>query len=93
MKNWMTVLSVATCLSVAGIAQAQDAAAPPPPPVPAGDATVTATTTTTTEVPGTICAETVDYGTMPATGGAPLAMALGGALTAAGAFFLRRKVS
>lgn len=92
MKNWMTVLTLGVGLSAASIAQAQEGvpgAAPPP----VGDTTVTATTTTTTEVPATVGAETTDYGTMPATGGAPLAMALGGALTAAGAFFLRRKLS
>ena len=90
MKKFLMMLGVTGVLSV-GAAFAQPAATPPagapattPPPV---DTTVTSTTTTT-DVVG---AET--YGTMPATGGAPIAMALGGALTAAGAFFMRRKLS
>ena len=91
MKNWMKVLSLGGVLLTAAAVQAQPAAAPAAaPPV---DTTVTTTTTTdTVGAPAVIGAEN-NYGTMPATGGAPIAMALGGMLTAAGAFFVRRKIS
>jgi hypothetical protein len=89
MKNWMKVLSLGGILLSAAVVQAQPAAAPV---APAVDTTVTTTTTTDTAgTPAVIGAE--NYGTMPTTGGAPIAMALGGMLTAASAFFVRRKVS
>lgn len=87
MKKILSLLSVAGIVAFAGIAQAQDA-------VPPAGAGVEVTTETTTTVPGeTVVGAYEDPGTMPATGGAPIAMALVGSLTAAGAFFARRKLS
>jgi hypothetical protein len=92
MKNWMKVLSLGGILLSAAVVQAQPAAAPVP--APAVDTTVTTTTTTDTAgTPGSTVIGAENYGTMPTTGGAPIAMALGGMLTAASAFFVRRKVS
>lgn len=92
MKNLMTILSLGGVLLAGGVAYAQPAAAPATtPPV---DTTVTTTTTTSTDPIGAPGAEVTDAtGTMPTTGGAPLVMVLSGGLTAASAFFLRRKLS
>lgn len=86
MKKWMTIFSLSGVLTVSGAAYAQTMTAPP------GDATVTATTTTTTTAGAPEAIGVEETGTLPTTGGAPLAMILGGTLTAAGALFLRRKL-
>ena len=97
MKKLSSILGVAGVLALGAVAQAQapgDPGAPPAMAPPPGDTGVTVTTETTTGVGGadmTIGAE--DPGTLPTTGGAPIAMALVGTLTAAGAFFARRKLS
>jgi LPXTG-motif cell wall-anchored protein len=88
MKKFAAVLGVTGMLAVSAVAQ-DPGMAPAP-----GDMSVT--TTTTTEVPTTdpaVVGAEVTTTTLPATGGAPIAMALAGALTAGSAFFLRRKLS
>lgn len=80
---------LAALLSVTGIL-AMSAAAQEPAPAPA-PTEVTVVTETTPGDSQVIGAE--DAGTLPTTGGAPLAMALAGALTTGSAFFLRRKLS
>ena len=87
-SGWM-VLSCALALSSATFAQ--DA------PATAVESTTTTTTTTTDVAPvvegETVVQETaVTETTLPATGGAPLLMALAGALTAGGALFGLKKV-
>jgi hypothetical protein len=85
MKKFCLMLGLCGVLSV-GAAFAQPAATPPAAaPV---DTTVTSTTTTTTDPVGAD-----NYGTMPKTGGEPILMSLGGIVTAASAFFMRRKLS
>jgi hypothetical protein len=93
MKNLSTVLGAASVLFLCAVAQAQDPAMAPaaPPATPGADVTVT--TQTTTDY-GDAGADTIVGDvpvTMPATGGAPIALALVGSLTAAGAFIARRK--
>ena len=94
MKIAPKLIALTAIFLAATVAQAQMQTAAP---APAG---YTATATATTGNPPAIGAEDAvaapaqpDAGTMPATGGAPLAMLLGGSLTAASAFFLRRKIS
>lgn len=91
MKKFAAVLGVTGMLAVSAVAQ--DPGMAPAPGAP-GDMSVT--TTTTTEVPTAdpaVVGAEVTTTTLPATGGAPIAMALAGALTAGSAFFLRRKLS
>lgn len=95
MKKLSSILALSGVLALGIAAQAQDPGAPPADAAPPADPGVTVTTETTVEqpAPDTMIVGTDDPGTMPATGGAPLAMALAGTLTAAGAFFVRRKLS
>lgn len=94
MKKWMAVLSCSGTLLLAGAAFGQGAA-----PKSAVDAAMapetTVTTTTSTSTGGDVLPGAPDEngGTMPATGGAPLAMLLAGSLTAASGLFLRRKLA
>lgn len=87
MKKLATILSVAGVLAVGTAGWAQE-------PVPTEDLEVRTTTETTTGYanPDVMPMEETTYATMPATGGAPIAMALLGTLTAAGAYFTRRKL-
>lgn len=87
MKKFAAVLGLTGVIALSAVAQ--DPAAAPP----AADMTVTTETTTTIPEGDMTIVGTQDVGTLPATGGAPIAMALAGALTAGSAFFLRRKLS
>jgi hypothetical protein len=91
MKNLSTVLGAASILFLCTVAQAQDPAVAPA-PAPAPDVTVTTQTTTGLDAPDTIVGDTAPD-TMPTTGGAPIALALVGSMTAAGAFIVRRKLN
>jgi hypothetical protein len=94
MKNQLMIWSLGSILLIAAAAQAQQATTPPPVPVPAPAATtVTSTTTTTSGGDTDVIGAEPTVGTMPTTGGAPLAMMLSGGLTAAGAFLLRRRLA
>lgn len=89
MKKTAGILSLAGVLAMSVTAAwAQD-------PVPPGDVEAQVTTETTLEqanAEGDFVTSESDYATLPATGGAPIAMALFGTLTAAGAYFTRRKL-
>ena len=85
MKKLLGLFAVGSALFLGGIAQAQPVATTP-------GVTVT-TETTTGAMPGAMSLDApAETGTMPATGGAPIAMALSGILIAGGAFFARRKL-
>ena len=86
MKKFLSLLAVGGALFSGGVAQAQAPGMAP------GGSVTTETTTTTGAEPGAMMVD-APTGTMPTTGGAPIAMALCGALTAAGGFFVRRKLS
>ncbi len=90
MKKFAAVLGLTGVIALSAVAQ--DPGMAPAPGAP-GDMSIT--TTTTTEVPTSdpVVVGAEEVGTLPATGGAPIAMALAGALTAGSAFFLRRKLS
>lgn len=90
MKNLSKVLGAASVLFLCAAAQAQDPAMAPG--APGADVTVTTQTTTGLDAPDTIVGDTMPD-TMPTTGGAPIALALVGSLTAAGAFIARRKLA
>ncbi len=91
MKNLSKVLGAASVLFLCAAAQAQDPAMPPM-PAPGADVTVTTQTTTGLDAPDTIVGDAMPD-TMPTTGGAPIAIALLGSMTAAGAFIARRKLA
>lgn len=87
MKKLLGLFAVGSTLFLGAVAQAQPATPP------AGGVTVvTETTTGGMEQPASMMVD-APTGTMPATGGAPIAMALSGILMAGGAFFARRKLS
>lgn len=89
MKNLSKVLAATSILFLCAAAQAQD---PAMAPAPGADVTVTTQTTTGVDAPDTIVGD-VAPDTMPTTGGAPIALALIGSMTAAGAFIARRKLT
>lgn len=96
MKKLSSLLGVASVLALCAVAQAQDPAmmAPAPAPPAAPGATVNVETQTTVggaDSDTIVGADAPD--TMPTTGGAPIALALIGSMTAAGAFIVRRKLS
>lgn len=93
MKNLSKVLGAASVLFLCAAAQAQDPAmAPAPAEAPGADVTVTTETTTGYGAPDTIVGDTAPE-TMPTTGGAPIALALVGSMTAAGAFIAQRRLN
>lgn len=87
MKKFVAVLGLTGVLAFSAVAQDPGA----------GSGAAVDIMTTTETMPGVPADSTMmateEVGTLPATGGAPLAMALAGALTAGSAFFLRRKLS
>lgn len=88
MKKTASILGLAGLLALGTASWAQD-------PVPAGDVETRVTTETTIDhgnPDDAFAATEADYTTMPATGGAPIAMAIFGTLTAAGAYLTRRKL-
>ena len=87
MKKLTGLFAVGSALLIGGIAQAQPAVTTVPPAT-----TVTTETTTSTDT-GAVALDAPANGTMPPTGGAPIAMALAGILAAGGAFFARRKLA
>jgi hypothetical protein len=90
MKNLSKVLGAASVLALCAVAQAQDPAAMAP-PAPGADVTVQTQTTVNPDSDAIVGDAAPD--TMPTTGGAPIALALLGSMTAAGAFIARRKLS
>jgi len=84
MKKFWSLLAVSSALFLGGIAQAQ---------APATAPTVSTETTVSTSTDAGASYDAAPSGTMPTTGGAPIAMALSGILTAAGGFLIRRKLS
>lgn len=87
MKKFAAVLGLTGVLALSATAQDPGMA-----PAPAADVNVVTETTPGVPADSTMMG-TEDVGTLPTTGGAPLAMALAGALTAGSAFFLRRKLN
>ena len=97
MKKLLGLFAVGSALFLGGVAQAQPGAPMPGapgamPPAAAPSTSVSITQETYTD-PNTMSLDSPDSGTMPATGGAPIAMALSGMLAAGGAFFARRKLA
>ena len=86
MKKFLSVLAVGSALFLSGASQVQAQGMAPGP-------SVSTETTVTTGGDASASYDAPSSGTMPTTGGAPIAMALSGILTAAGAFFIRRKLS
>ena len=84
MKKILGIFAVASAMFVSGAAHAQ---------APGMAPGTTVETTTITEDVGDTSSIGAPSGTMPTTGGAPIAMALSGILTAAGGLLIRRKMS
>ena len=89
MKKLTGLFTVGSALLIAGIAHAQPGA---PTSLPPATTVTTEITTATGAEPSSIALD-APTGTMPTTGGAPIAMALSGILAAGGAFFARRKLA
>ena len=87
MKKLLGIFAVTSAMFLGGVAQAQA------PGMNGGTAPGTTVETTTITEEGGALAVDAPSGTMPTTGGAPIAMALSGLLTAAGGLLVRRKMS
>lgn len=92
MKNLSSLLGAASVLALCAVAQAQDPAMMAPAPAPGADVTVTTQTTTGYDNGSDTIVGADAPDTMPTTGGAPIALALVGSMTAAGAFIVRRRL-
>lgn len=92
MKKLTGLFAVGSALLIAGVVQAQPMATTVAPAGGAPATTVTTETTTSTDT-GAASSNPEATGTMPTTGGAPIAMALTGIIAASGAFFARRKLA
>ena len=90
MKKLLGIFAVASAMFLSGVAYAQ---APGMNPGGAPGTTTTVESTTITEDGGGAMTVDAPSGTMAATGGAPIAMALTGILTAVGGLLIRRKIS